>query len=131
LASFLVAHICFTFGFTSLYGFNFNLIPLIILVIVGGSYFNFLRKDLNKFTIPVLVYITVIVIMNWQAINLTTNIDNTAYLAIAFGSILFSISDAILAYKKFKKPFKVAEVLILSTYWVSIFTFTIAGLYIA
>ena len=70
LASFLVAHICFTIGFTSLYGFSFNLIPLILLIVIGGVYFTYLRKDLGKLSIPVLVYISVIVVMNWQAINL-------------------------------------------------------------
>jgi len=34
LASFLIAHICFTIGFTSLHGFSFNLIP-----------FNFLNSN--------------------------------------------------------------------------------------
>lgn len=130
LASFLIAHVFFTIGITNLYGFNYNLIPLFILILVGGFYFNFIKKDLKKFTIPVLVYITVILIMNWQAINLVVVHHKITFLAIAIASIVFSVSDAILAYDKFKKPFKSAEILILSTYWVSIFTFTIIGLYI-
>lgn len=130
LSSFLLAHICFTIGFASLYGFDWNPIALIPLVIVALVYYNFLRKDLKKYSIPVFVYMTVIILMNWQAINLSISSDKTVFVGIAFGSILFSFSDAILAYNKFKKPFEIAEVLILSSYWISIFTFTIAGLYI-
>jgi len=130
LASFLIAHICFIIGFTSLYGFNYSLTPLIPLLLIGGGYFMYLKKDLNEFSLPVLVYIGVILVMNWQAINLIMSNDNEIFYALAAGSILFSLSDSILAYNKFKKPFKSAEPLILSTYWISIFIFTIAGLYI-
>ena len=130
LSSFLLAHVCFTIGFASIYGFDWNAITLVPLVIVAGVYYTFLRKDLKKYSIPVLVYMTVIVVMNWQAINLSISSGELVFLGIAFGSILFSFSDSILAYNKFKKPFKIAEVLILASYWISIFTFTIVGLYI-
>jgi len=130
LASFLIAHICFIIGFTSLYGFNYSLLPLIPLLLIGSGYFMYLKKSLKEFSIPVLVYILVILVMNWQAINLTLSSGNDFFYALAIGSILFSLSDSILAYNKFKKPFKSAEPLILSTYWISIFIFTIAGLYI-
>lgn len=130
LVSFLIAHICFIIGFTSLYGVDFNLTPLLFLALIGGLYFNFLRPYLKQFTIPVLVYIIVILVMNWQAINLVISNGNQLFYALAVGSLLFSFSDSILAYNKFKKPFKSAEALILSTYWFAIFTFTIVGLYI-
>jgi uncharacterized membrane protein YhhN len=130
LASFLIAHICFIIVFTHLYGFDWNPVILIPLIVFEGVFFSFLRKDLKRYSIPVLVYMTVIVVMNWQAINLYLNSGRAAFLAIAMGSILFSFSDSILAYNKFKKPFKTAGILILSSYWISIFTFTIVGLYI-
>lgn len=130
LVSFLIAHICFIIGFTSLYGVDFNLTPLLFLALIGGLYFNFLRPYLKQFTLPVLVYIVVILVMNWQAINLVISNGNQLFYALAVGSLLFSFSDSILAYNKFKKPFKSAEALILSTYWFAIFTFTIVGLYI-
>ena len=130
LASFLIAHICFIVGFISLYGFNFNLAPILPLLLIGGGYYKYLRKDLKEYSIPVLVYITVILIMNWQAINLIISSGNQIFYVLAIAAILFSFSDAILAYNKFKKPFKSAEPIILSTYWIAIFTFTIIGLYI-
>ena len=130
LASFLIAHICFITGFTSLYGFNYSITPLLPLILIGIGYFIYLKKHLKEYSIPVLVYIIVILLMNWQAINLMINNDKEFFYAIAIGSILFSLSDSILAYNKFKKPFHSAEPLILSTYWISIFIFTIAGFYV-
>jgi uncharacterized membrane protein YhhN len=130
LSSFLLAHIGFTIGFASLFGFNWFIIPLIILILAGGIYYNYLRKDLHKYSIPVAVYIIVIIIMNWQAVGLVINSNAFIFFGIAIASLLFSFSDSIIAYNKFKKPFKIAEILILSTYWMSIYIFTIAGLYI-
>jgi len=72
----------------------------------------------------------VIVIMNWQAIGLVLINNTTVFLGIAIASLLFSFSDSIIAYNKFVKTLKIAEILVLSTYWVSIYVFTISGLYI-
>lgn len=130
LSSFFLAHVGFTFGFTSIYGFNWTLVPLIILSLIGVAYFIYLKKYLDKFTIPVAIYIIVIVIMSWQAIDLVYINNGIGFIGIAIASLLFSFSDAVLAYDKFKRPFRSAEILILPTYWVSIYIITIAGLYI-
>jgi len=130
LSSFLLAHIAFTIAFTKISGFNWNIIVILILLVVGGTYLNFLRKDLNNYLIPVAVYISVIIIMNWQAIGLVLIDNSFIFIGIAVASLLFSFSDSIIAYNKFVKPFKSAEILILSTYWIAIYIFTIAGLYI-
>lgn len=130
LSSFLIAHIGFTIGFTSLFGFSWEILPLLFLIVIGALYFNVLRKHLNKMTIPVLVYLTVILVMNWQAVGLVFNDQSIVFLGLAFGSLLFTFSDAILAYDMFKKPFKSAELLILSTYWSAIYIFTLAGWFI-
>ncbi len=73
---------------------------------------------------------TVILMMNWQAIDLVFKKNSIVFLGIAITSILFSISDSILAYNKFVTPFKSADMLVLSAYWVAIYTFAIAGFYI-
>lgn len=128
LFSFLIAHIGFLIGFTSLNGFQWNFLPIIILLAIGGSYYFFLFKDLKKYAIPVAIYISVILLMNLQAIGLLYYKQSYTFFGIAIASILFSFSDSIIAYNKFKKQFKLAEILILSTYWLSIYTFTISGI---
>tara|TARA_R110000868_G_scaffold304437_21_gene565407 strand:- start:40882 stop:41523 length:642 start_codon:yes stop_codon:yes gene_type:complete len=127
LSSFLVAHIGFTTAFTSFFGIDIYLPPLLILLIAGLIYFVFLKKDLKQFTIPVFIYFLVIIVMNWQAINPYLINQSPMFLGIALGSILFTFSDALIAYQKFKRSFKGAEFLILSTYWIAIYLFTIAG----
>jgi hypothetical protein len=49
-----------------------------------------------------------------------TKPNNISTLLLAIGSILFVISDTNIALNKFKKPYKSAEAIILSTYYVSI-----------
>ena len=70
LSSFLLAHIGFTIGFAGVFGFNWAIAPLIVLIIIGAAFFIYLKKDLAKLAIPVAIYISVIIIMNWQAIGL-------------------------------------------------------------
>ena len=130
LLAFLIAHVCFTLAFTSPFGFQWKGITLVPLVLIAGVYYNYLRKELKKYSIPVFVYMTVLVIMNWQAINLYISSGEIHFLALAIGSIVFSFSDSVLAFNKFKKPFKSAEILILSSYWISIWIFTIVGFYV-
>ena len=130
LSSFLLAHIGFTIGFASIYGFNWTFTPLFFLILIGASYFIYLRKDLDKFAIPVAIYITVMVIMNWQAISLVYINNAIVFFGIAIASLLFSFSDSVLAYSKFKKHFFSEEILTLSTYWISIYIIAIAGLYL-
>ena len=127
LSSFLIAHIAFTYAFTLLFGFNFNIIALVGLVIIGGSYYMFLFKKLDDFKIPVAVYILVIMIMNWQAVGLMFNDASSVYIMLAVGSLLFSFSDAVISYDKFIGKFKIAEILILSTYWLAIYIFAVTA----
>ena len=130
LLSFLIAHIVFTFAFMSIYGFSRKHIPLILLLIAGGFYYNYLKKGLYKYAIPVALYMLVIIIMCWQAIGLVFNNPTLVFFGIASAALLFAFSDSILAYAKFKKTFKAEQILILTTYWAAIYLFTIAGIWI-
>lgn len=121
LFAFLVAHILFTYAFSSLYGFEMNFFLLAVLLMIGFTYFRFLQPHLKSFTIPVLVYFVAIIVMDWQAIGLSFSQDKGVFYFLGLSSILFSFSDAVIAYKKFIKDFKFAEVFILSTYWMAIF----------
>ncbi len=106
LASFLIAHIGFTLAFSSFFGFDIYLPPLIILLLTGLIYFFYLKKDLKPYTIPVFIYLLVIIVMNWQAINPYIIVQNQMFLGIALGSLLFTFSDALIAFQKFKRSLK-------------------------
>jgi len=130
LSCFFLAHIGFTIGFISLFGFSINVIALAILMLIGILYFLFLLNDLRKHKVPVALYISAIIVMNWQGINLILHDQSFVYFGIAVATILFSVSDSIIAFNKYNRSFKVAEILILSTYWIAIYIFTLAGLFI-
>ena len=131
LSFFLLAHIGFIIAFASLHGFCWNVIPLFFLLVAGGIYYNFLRKDLNKYRIPVAIYMLVIIIMIWQAIGLAMSNQILAFIGIAIASLLFAFSDSLIAYTKFKKSSKVAEVFISITYWSALYIFALAGMWVA
>lgn len=126
LGAFLVAHIIFTYAFASLHGFQLNYLVLLAFVLIGGLYFNFLRSSLKEFALPVALYFIAIIVMNWQAVSLSVLEQGNVFYWIGIGSILFTFSDAVIAYNKFIKPFKLAQVLILSTYWSSILIFCLS-----
>lgn len=126
---FLLAQIGFTLGFVSINGFSFTPWPLLVLVPFGIMYYRFLSKDLHQYAVPVGVYIPVILLMNWQATALVFYDSSLVYWAIGIGSLFFTFSDSVIAYTHFKRPFSLGEPLILSTYWLAIYVFTIAGLY--
>ena len=47
LSFFLFAHIGFTIAFSNIYGFNWNIFPAVILLLIICSYFLFLKKHLK------------------------------------------------------------------------------------
>lgn len=121
LGAFLVAHLLFTYGFWRIGNREFYLLPLLILLIIGSSYYVYLYNELAELAIPVAFYVFVIIIMCWQAISLyMNNLKNKFFLMIGIGALLFLVSDSIIALNKFKEPFKASTMLILSTYWLSL-----------
>ena len=120
LASFLLAHLLFATGFIQLEGFHFRWISFLVLFSIGVGLFLWLRPDLGNFLIPVTAYITVIVFMAMQGVNLFLRDKKSAYAMIALAVLLFMFSDTMIATDKFKSPFSWSGPIILGTYWLSI-----------
>lgn len=127
LASFLVAHVFFSLAFLSINGFKFHITPLVVLSLVLGSYYVFLFDHLHEFAVPAGIYLVMILVMNWLAIAVFINEKRRIYFLLAAAAILFTVSDAMIAYNKFVGVFRCAEVLILSTYWIAIYVFVVVG----
>lgn len=115
LLSFLIAHIFFAAAFYST--------PHLPSVVFYFAYFIFflqiLWKHLGKLKIPVIIYALAIVTMAWLALSryLAVGDDKTLYAFV--GSIFFTVSDSLIAYKKFRSPFPFAEVFILASYFIA------------
>ena len=89
------------------------------LIIIGVGFYKFLFSHLEKLKIPVFIYLSVIVLMGWQAIQLNAYWGTTSTLFAMVGSILFMVSDASLALNRFVKPLPHVQLVVLGTYYVA------------
>lgn len=116
LIFFFIAHVFYIGAFARQFQFSIlrasSIIPLILVSIwIGNGLINGLQQNKEEdLLIPVLLYIIIIMTMCWLAI-MTKNIWAT------IGSILFVISDSILAWNKFVTPITNEEALVMITYY--------------
>ncbi len=118
IGSFAATHALYLAAFISVAGLaliNPSTIPLILFsVIMTRFLWSGLRKSLQ---IPVAAYIVLITIMTAQAIGAALEQEGAGLAIAAAGAILFLASDSMLAIDRFRVPFRSAQALVLSTYW--------------
>ena len=119
LVSFLIAHLFYISAFTVGRGFGFTWWLFFVLLIYGVGIFSYLKRGLDSFTAPVLVYLIVILTMVWQAGENWLAIQQTPFLLAFAGAILFAFSDSTLAINRFRKKFPAARALVLGTYFIA------------
>lgn len=119
LISFLIAHIIYIYAFSIKNNFILPMYLSIPFVIYGLVMYLYLYKNLKELKIPVFVYISIILVMGISAFNLWYIKDNNLSLLAFIGSLLFIISDSVLAIDKFKKKMYFAQLILLTTYYTS------------
>lgn len=118
LISFLIAHLFYIAAFTLDDALGRpSLLTAVALLLYGGVMLRLLFPHLGKMKVPVVVYMLVILLMVWQATNRWINENETGSLAAFAGACLFAASDSILALNRFRRAFKSAQLLILTTYF--------------
>ena len=120
LAAFLMAHLLFVKGFVGLIGWQKNPTVALILLVIGIVLYAWLYPDLAGLVWPVAFYVLVILCMAWQGIALYLKEKTRAHGLIALGVLFFLFSDSMIAVSKFKNPFELSGVVVLSTYWLAI-----------
>lgn len=115
LISFLLGHFCYVAAFWTAP----NLPSGIFYLLYVASFLIVLWKNLGKLKIPVIVYAATIALMSWLAFSLYLKSTDAKFLFAFLGSLVFVVSDSLLAYNKFKKPFALAHPLILGTYFLA------------
>ncbi len=117
LIAFFIGHLFYTSAFVSVEGFqSFHLIG-VLLFVMGLTLFIYLFPAIRKLRIPVAVYIVIISLMVWQAGGVWASLS-TMKTGFAFlGAVLFCVSDMVLSVSRFRKPFILSQVIILSTYY--------------
>jgi uncharacterized membrane protein YhhN len=117
LVSFLIAHLFYIAAFTLDGGYHPSLPAAIALLAYGSIMLRLLLPALGKMRLPVTVYMLVILLMVWQASNRWINDWTNASLSAFAGACLFAVSDSLLAVNRFRRSFKSAQFLILTTYF--------------
>lgn len=119
LASFLTAHVVYigAFAFTGDGALHWG----IFIALVGYGIFigRILWPHLGEMRWPVMAYITVILAMVWMALGRwVINEPSNAALA-GIGAMLFAVSDTALALNRFRRPYRAAQLIIMTTYYLA------------
>lgn len=118
LFSFLIAHLFYIAAFTLDGALARSSLPVAIaLLLYGGLMLQLILPTLGKMKLPVVIYMLVILLMVWQAANRFINLRTTVSLLAFAGACLFAASDSALALNRFRRSFKSAQFLILTTYF--------------
>ncbi|MDP3605825.1 MAG: lysoplasmalogenase family protein, partial [Polaromonas sp.] len=87
---------------------------------IGAVMYAFLFNGLNPvLRVAVAAYVVVIALMAAQAIGRATVLRDRAAVGVAVGAGFFMLSDALLATNKFAQPLPMAQLWVLSTYYIA------------
>ena len=118
LASFLLGHICYIAAFIHIMG-DINIPAVLIFtppsVALALVVFR-LIKPTKEMYVPVIMYMVVLVTMNFFGFQVFLQNPGIAGLLILSGCFNFLVSDTILAYYTFRKPKVYGSVLLMSFY---------------
>jgi uncharacterized membrane protein YhhN len=120
LAAFLLAHLTYVAAFSVGSPFAAPQLPwLAPWLLVGGGVTAYAWSGLGKRKLPVLCYVTAICAMGWRAAmrGEAAAVPRASFLLALLGACLFLASDAILAIRRFRRPFPAAHELELAAYW--------------
>ena len=93
--------------------------PGYVVIVLTAVLVRLLWPGLGKMRIPVLVYAAAITVMVTSALGTVGGpLPPTAAILAAAGAFIFYISDSTLAWNRFKRPYRHAPLITLSTYWV-------------
>jgi len=129
LVAFVIAHLCYAFGFLSDTRFFFEwnqLLPILLFLFLYSYVIASILKKKNKgdWLVPVIFYLWIIAFMVVCAMNFEM-VKLGRFSLITLGSFLFFVSDSVLCWDKFlfphSLPIWLATSLILSTYYTAQF----------
>ena len=121
LLSFLVAHIFFLAAFAKGTGVFCPFFPYPPLFVLAAGVFFWLSPGIpRKLRLPVVTFVFLLSAMTAQAIGRAVTVPSTRSAAAALGAVLFLFSDTTIAINKFRHRFKLAQAVILATYFLAI-----------
>lgn len=118
LVAFLLAHLAYLWAFTRHVPFAAAILPFVVVALVSAAVLAILWAGVaRRMRLPVVAYVVAIGAMTAQAITQGMLLAVPAAWASGIGAALFFLSDATLAFNRFRRSFRGARAIILSTYW--------------
>ncbi len=114
LIAFLIAHIFYIIAFVKR-NKQLKILSSVPFYLIAGILAVFFAQYTANMTIPVIVYITVIITMAWRAF-LQKNYSVTSKFAW-FGALLFVFSDTNIAFTKFYADYEFSKIVTIVLYW--------------
>lgn len=118
LFSFLLAHVCYVFAFLTDSPPAAPPMPFFISFAFGCAVLALLLRGLPAHLRPaVVVYVALLLAMVSQAASRAMHLHTAPAVHAFWGATLFVLSDALLAWNRFRKPVPAAQALIHGTYF--------------
>lgn len=117
IAAFLVAQVFYILAFKPGPARPLSVGIFLPFILFGLLMYFILRPGLGPLKLPVFVYVAAIVVMAGFAATRYVDLGGIKPLLAFAGAILFMISDSVLAYDKFGRRIKPAQIIILGTYF--------------
>jgi uncharacterized membrane protein YhhN len=117
LASFLVAHLFYIAAFGSVAGTTLPVVALVPLLLYGALLMRGLWPHLGRLKPAVAIYAAVLLALAWVAAGQYLALREPRALLALAGAALFVLSDSALAINRFARPFRAAQLVVLSTYF--------------
>lgn len=120
LASFLLAHLAFAGAF--LQGVHGGGLPnwLAAVAVYAIVLLVIFLPRAGSLKLPVLIYCFVLAAMVFAAAARHVNYGSVESLRALLGALMFLLSDSLLGWRRFVSPWRGAQALVLSSYWLSI-----------
>ena len=118
LISFLIAHVFYIIAYqkTGAASGKLTALDIVKFVIYGVILIWFIYPGLGDMLVPVLIYALVLLGMGVWAHKRRGATSVASFKMVAFGAILFAISDGLIAVNKFAYPIPAERILIVSIY---------------
>ncbi|EOV1171157.1 lysoplasmalogenase [Vibrio fluvialis] len=116
LSSFLLAHICYVLGFIGMVNTISWWIPVMILAL-GVLAFLLLLPNLGTMTLPVAIYILIIVAMGSATAEYWFSYNSSSARLAFTGACIFMVSDLVLAIDRFRSSSKFSRHVVMFTYY--------------
>ena len=118
LFAFLLAHVCYVIAFTADSPFASPKLPFVLWLAVGCSVLPALWPGIPwRLRPPVIVYMALLLAMAAQATSRAVSLHTAHAFHVSLGAALFVLSDSLLAWNRFRKPFPAAQAFIHATYF--------------